>query len=126
MALWITSTLIASLTGTEQHYPAIPDIVAPQGKFALIDDPKTLDALPLKRKAVSLHWEGMFVRSLFTTPDIVAQHRLLNEVAAMIDDGLIVTTMAKELTPINAANLREAHGLIESGRTIGKVVLHGW
>jgi zinc-binding alcohol dehydrogenase family protein len=118
--------LIASLTGTDQHYPAVPDIIAPQGKFALIDDPKTLDALPLKRKAVSLHWEAMFVRPLFGTPDMIAQHRLLNEVSAMVDEGLIVTTMAKELTPINAANLREAHGLVESGRSIGKVVLQGW
>ena len=57
---------------------------------------------------------------------MIAQHRLLNEVSAMVDDGLIVTTMAAELAPINAANLREAHGRIESGRTIGKVVLAGW
>jgi zinc-binding alcohol dehydrogenase family protein len=118
--------LIAGLTGTDQHYPAVPDIVAPQGKFALIDDPKTLDPLLLKRKAVSLHWESMFTRAIFETPDMIAQHHLLNEVSAMVDERLIVTTAAKELTPINAANLREAHGLIESGRSIGKVVLHGW
>ncbi len=68
----------------------------------------------------------MFTRSIFTTPDMIAQHKLLNDVAAMIDDGIIVTTMAKELTPINAKNLREAHGLVEAGRSIGKVVLHGW
>jgi NADPH:quinone reductase-like Zn-dependent oxidoreductase len=68
----------------------------------------------------------MFTRSSFKTQDMIAQHNLLNEVSAMVDDGRIVTTMAKELTPINAANLREAHGLIESGRSIGKVVLAGW
>jgi zinc-binding alcohol dehydrogenase family protein len=118
--------LIAGLTGTDQHYPAVPEIVAPQGKFALIDDPRTLDPLLLKRKAVSLHWESMFTRAIFETPDMIAQHRLLNEVSAMVDERLIVTTAAKELMPINAANLREAHGLIESGHSIGKVVLHGW
>jgi zinc-binding alcohol dehydrogenase family protein len=118
--------LIASLTGTEQHYPAIPGIIAPQGKFALIDDPKTLDALPLKRKAASVHWESMFTRPIFATPDMIAQHRLLDEVSAMVDDGLIAPTMTKEMSPINAANLREAHGLVESGRTIGKIVLAGW
>jgi len=118
--------LIAGLTNTEQHYPAIVDIIAPQGKFALIDDPKTLDILPLKGKSVSVHWESMFTRSIFSTPDMIAQHRLLNEVSAMVDAGTIVTTLAQELTPINARNLRQAHGLIESGRSIGKVVLHGW
>jgi NADPH:quinone reductase-like Zn-dependent oxidoreductase len=68
----------------------------------------------------------MFTRSLFGTPDMIAQHKLLNDVSAMVDDGLIITTMAKELTPINAANLRQAHALIESGKSIGKVVLAGW
>ena len=118
--------LIASLTGTDQHYPEVPAIIAPQGKFGLIDDPKSLDASLLKRKAASLHWESMFTRAIFETPDMIAQHRLLNEISAMVDDGLIVTTMAKELAPINAANLMEAHRLSEGGRSIGKVVLAGW
>jgi len=118
--------LIAGITGTDQHYPVVPEIVAPQGKFALIDDPRSLDVSLLKRKAASLHWESMFTRPLFGTPDMIAQHRLLDEVSAMVDDGLIVTTTTKELSPINAANLREGHRLVESGRTIGKVVLHGW
>ncbi len=118
--------LIAGITGTDQHFPVVPDIIAPQGKFALIDDPKEIDVKLLKRKAVSLHWESMFTRAIFQTPDMIAQHRLLNEVSAMVDEGLIVTTLAKELTPINAANLREAHRQIESATTIGKIVLHGW
>jgi NADPH:quinone reductase-like Zn-dependent oxidoreductase len=101
-------------------------MIAPQGKFGLIDDPKSLDVSLLKRKAASLHWESMFTRAIFETPDMIAQHRLLNEISAMVDDGLIVTTMAKELTPINAANLMEAHRLSESGKSIGKVVLAGW
>ena len=118
--------LVAGLTGTDQHFPIVPDIVAPQGKFGLIDDPKALDVSLLKRKAVSLHWESMFTRAIFQTPDMIAQHRLLNEVATLIDSGDIVTTVTKELKPINAANLRQAHALVESGRMIGKVVLEGW
>ena len=118
--------LIAGVSGTDTSFPQIPDIIAPQGKFALIDDPETLDIKPLKRKSVSVHWEAMFTRSMFETADMIAQHRLLNEVAAMIDSGLIVTTAAQELTPINAANLIKAHAQIESGTTIGKVVLSGW
>jgi NADPH2:quinone reductase len=118
--------LIAGLTDTQNHLPAIIEAIAPQGRFALIDDPKVLDINPFKGKSVSVHWESMFTRSSFKTPDMVAQHHLLNDVSAMVDGGSIVTTMAAELTPINAANLREAHGRIESGRTVGKVVLAGW
>ena len=121
-----TVALIASMTGTEQHYPAIPEIIAPQGKFGLIDDPKMLDAMALKRKCASIHWEFMFARPVYTTPDMIAQHRLLNEISAMIDGERLITTAAMELSPINAANLKKAHAQIESGTTIGKVVLSGW
>ena len=109
--------LIAGLTNTQDHLPAIIEAIAPQGRFALIDDPKVLDINPFKGKSVSVHWESMFTRSSFKTPDMIAQHRLLDDVSAMVDDGSIVTTMAAELAPINAANLRDAHGRIESGRT---------
>ncbi len=118
--------LIAGVTGTDQSGPQIEWIIAPQGKFALIDDPKVLDIMPLKRKAASIHWELMFTRAIFQTPDMIEQHKLLNAVADMVDGGEIVTTAAQELTPINAANLRKAHAQIESGTTIGKVVVHGW
>jgi len=104
----------------------VPDIIAPFGKFALIDDPKSIDVTPLKRKAASVHWESMFTRAIFETPDMIGQHKLLNEVSAMIDGGLIVTTAAQELSPINAANLIKAHAQIESATTIGKLVLSGW
>ena len=118
--------LAASINGTEQHLPAIIDLIAPQGKIGLIEVPKTIDAAPVMRKAVSLIWESMFTRSLFGTPDMIEQHKLLNEISAMIDRGDIVTTAALELSPINAANLKKAHAQVESSTTIGKVVLHGW
>ena len=118
--------LIASLTCTEQHFPAYPAIVAPQGRIGMIDDSKPLDVSLLRRKAVSLHCESMFTRALFKTPDMIAQHYLLDEVAALVDGGMIVSTANKALTPINAANLRAAHQQIESGTSIGKLVLAGW
>ena len=118
--------LVASINGTAKHLPAIVDLIAPQGKVGLIEVPPTIDAAPVMRKAVSLHWDSMFTRSMFGTPDMIEQHKLLNEISAMIDRGDIVTTAAMELTPINAANLKKAHAQIESGTTIGKVVLSGW
>jgi NADPH2:quinone reductase len=96
-----------------------------EGKFGLIDDPKTLDATPSKRKCASLHWEFMFARALFETADMLAQHKLLNEVSGLVDAGLIRTTLAETLGKINATNLKKAHALIESGRTRGKLVLAG-
>ncbi len=118
--------LIASLTATDMHYPALVEVLAPQGKFGLIDNPKSLDAILLKRKAASLCWESMFTRSLFATPDILAQHNLLNEVADLVDAGLVRTTLAETLGEINAANLKKTHARIESGRTLGKLVLEGF
>src|SRR5882757_6457946 len=109
-----------------QHFDTICDVIAPQGKFGLIDDPKSLDVAKLKSKSASLHWEAMFTRSTFQTSDMDAQHRLLNEVARMVDQGTIRTTVAENLGSINAANLRRAHAMVESGRMRGKVVLEGF
>lgn len=118
--------MVAGITGTDQSAPQLADIIAPQGQFVLIDDPKTLNVMPFKPKSISVHWESMFTRSVFGTADIIAQHKLLNEVSAMIDAGLMITTAAQELSPINAANLIKAHAQIESGTTVGKVVLSDW
>jgi NADPH2:quinone reductase len=117
---------IASLTGTEGHYANLVQVLAPQGSFGLIDDPKTLDAKPLKRKSASLHWESMFTRAVFGTHDILAQHKLLNEAADLVDAGVLRTTLAETLGPINAATLKQAHTLLESGRVRGKLVLEGF
>lgn len=118
--------LVASLTATDRHYPGIIPAIRPQGRFALIDDPKTLDIVPLKRASISAHWELMFTRSLFETPDMIAQHRLLNEVSALVDAGVIRTTATETLGRIDAATLRRAHQAIESGSTRGKIVLAGF
>ena len=118
--------LIASLTGTEQHYKALADIIAPQGKFGLIDDPAEFSMAAFKGKAVSVHWESMFTRSSFQTPDMIAQHHLLNDVADLIDKGVLRTTLDQTFGTINAANLKRAHALLESGKSRGKIVLEGW
>lgn len=117
---------VASLNQTEQHWSAIAELVAPQGKVALIDDPAALDVRLLKRKSVSLHWEFMFTRSLFGTPDMQQQHQLLNDVAQLVDTGLIKSTLSERYGKINATNLKRAHALIESNRAIGKIVLEGF
>ncbi|NVN43220.1 zinc-binding alcohol dehydrogenase family protein [Asaia siamensis] len=117
---------VFSTTQTAEHMADIVALLAPQGRFGLIDDPATLDAAPLKRKSLSLHWEFMFTRSMFATADMARQGHILNEVAALIDGGRLRTTLGAHFGPITAANLRRAHALIESGKARGKVVLEGF
>jgi zinc-binding alcohol dehydrogenase family protein len=118
--------LVASLTFTEQHYKAIAEFMAPQGKFGLIDDPAEFNVSTFKGKAVSIHWESMFTRSSFQTADMIGQHNLLNDVADLIDKGVLRTTLDQTFGTINAANLKRAHALLESGKSRGKIVLEGW
>jgi zinc-binding alcohol dehydrogenase family protein len=121
-----TVEYVASLTHTEKHYDQLIEVLAPQGSLGLIDDPKQLDAVPLKRKCLSLHWELMFARSLFQTPDMVRQHQLLDRVSTLVDEGVLKTTLGEHFGPINASNLRRAHALVESGKARGKIVLEGF
>ncbi|MGJ7525742.1 zinc-binding alcohol dehydrogenase family protein [Variovorax sp. GB1P17] len=118
--------MVASLTQTDQHYAQIIESLKPQGQLAVIDDMKVFDAMPLKTKCISLHWEMMFTRSRFETPDIAEQGALLAEAAALVDAGRIRTTANASFGAINAANLKKAHALIESGKAQGKVVLAGF
>lgn len=120
-------THVASLTQTDQHWDQLIELLAPQGKIGLIDDPASpLDVMQLKRKSLSLHWELMFTRSLFHTADMQRQHELLNRVADLVDAGRVRSTLAQHFGTINAANLRRAHAQIESGTTLGKIVLEGF
>lgn len=121
-------THVASLTQTDKHYSEIVEALSPQGKLALIDDPDPalIDITQLKRKSISLHWELMFTRSLFGTPDLLAQHKLLCEMADLVDADLIRTTFSEHLGKINASNLKRAHALIERGSMKGKIVLEGF
>lgn len=117
---------VASLTRSDLHFDSLIELVAPFGKIAMIDDPGMLDFTKLKTRSISLHWELMFTRSLFATPDMIEQHRLLNEVSALVDAGLIKTTFNEHYGKINAENLKRAHAFIESGKSVGKIVLEGF
>ena len=117
---------VFSTTHTDTHLEGIVELMAPQGRFGLIDDPKVFDANPLKRKSLSLHWELMFTRSLFHTADMGEQGKLLAEVSQLVDEGKIRTTLAEHFGTISANNLKRAHALIESNRAKGKIVLEGF
>ncbi|MEM9784689.1 MAG: zinc-binding alcohol dehydrogenase family protein [Pseudomonadota bacterium] len=112
-----------STNGTGTHWAQIIEAMAPQGHIGLIDDPEQLDASLLKLKSLTLTWEFMFTRSMFATADIGAQGALLARTAALIDDGRLRTTLADHLGKMSVETLRKAHGLLESGRSRGKIVL---
>lgn len=125
-ALGVPMRYIFSTNATDRHWAAIAEMVAPQGRICLIDDPEPIDVRLLKRKSAALHWEFMFTRPVFDTPDIEAQRHLLTEVSRLVDAGTLRTTLAQHMGRITAANLRAAHALVESGKAHGKLVLEAF
>lgn len=110
-----------------RHWDTAVELIRPQGGIVSIDDtdlPMPMGGM--KTKAASLHWEFMFARAMHQTPDMIEQHRLLSHVAGQIDAGNIRTTLSDTLSPINAANMREAHRLVETGQAKGKIVVEGF
>lgn len=115
---------IFCMNNTDQHWNNMTEVIAPQGKICLIVENEAPIALGLlKSKSVTVVWETMFTRSTFQTEDIEEQHRLLNRLAELVDEGKIRTAVTERMSPINAANLKLAHAKIESGQAIGKIVL---
>lgn len=120
-------THVASLNSTDTYFDSYVELLQPFGKIAMIDDPKIpLDVMKLKPKSLSLHIEFMFARSMFNAADMHEQGRLLNRVSELVDQGIIQTTIGKNLGKINAINLKIAHAELESGRSIGKIVMEGF
>ena len=120
-------THVASLNGTGYYFEDYTELLVPFGKIAMIDDPsKPLDVMKLKFKSLSLHIEFMFARSMFNAADLIEQSHLLNRVSDLVDQGYLQTTAGKNLGTINAQNLKAAHEELESGTSIGKIVLAGF
>jgi len=115
------------LNDADRHFAAAAQVLAPQGGIcSIIRAGAPIDVTPLMGKSCSMSWEFMFTRPTNATADMIEQHYLLNEVARLIDQGVVRTTVNETVKPINAANLRDAHAKVEAGRSIGKVVLAGW
>jgi NADPH:quinone reductase len=119
---------IANFSGElDAHWAAMAELIAPQGAIvAIVGNQKPLPMDAVRSKSATLCWELMFTRPRFKTPDMIEQHRLLDQVADWLDEGKLRTTLKETLSPINAANLRQAHEKLESGTMIGKLVLKGW
>lgn len=117
-----------NLADTDRYWTALGELLAPQGHVGLVVEPKGELRIgdPYKMKCIGIHWEHMFARPRFRTADMGEQGRILARVAELVDAGRLRGTQTATLSPINAANLREAHRRLESGATIGKLTLSGW
>lgn len=117
---------VFSINATGLYTQQIANIIAPQGHFGLIDDPENFFINPFKTKSISIHWESMFTRSTFQTKDISRQGDILNKISKLVNDQRVKTTLGQNLGKINAENITRAHALIESAKSIGKIVLEGF
>jgi NADPH:quinone reductase-like Zn-dependent oxidoreductase len=104
------------------YLPTIPDFVLPFGNVLAIGDSPTVNISHLKRKAISFHWELMFTKSL-NQYRMESQGEILKQVGDLIDKGKIKTTVNHTLKGLNAENIKKAHEIVESGASIGKVVI---
>jgi len=112
---------------TDHYFSVMAELIKPQGRIcSIVETTKPVDLGLLKNKSATFVWEFMFTRAMFQTPDMIRQHQILNLVSGLVDEGTLKTTVNQVLSPINAANLRTAHAQLESGSTIGKIVLSGW
>lgn len=115
---------ILDFVDTNGYWDTMAELIKPQGHIASITgsgQPVLLNKL--KNKSVSFSWEFMFTRSSWQTEDIAEQHHILNNVAALIDNGTLQHTLQQTLTGLTADNLKQAHRLLESGKTIGKIAI---
>jgi zinc-binding alcohol dehydrogenase family protein len=118
---------VVVFSSLESYVPQLPAIVAPQGKIcAIVGTAKPMDLGPLMAKSVTFAWELMFTRPQYQTADMIVQHQILDEAAALFEKGTLRSTMTTRLAPINAANLKAAHAMLEGGHVIGKIVLEGF
>jgi NADPH:quinone reductase-like Zn-dependent oxidoreductase len=117
---------VAGLTASSSHRAEYAEILAPQGALAMIDDAPEFDIVPFKQKSIAVHWEFMFTRSLYSTPDMAEQAHILDEVATLVDQGTLRTTLREKIGNLSIENLRAAHARVESGKHFGKTVLTGF
>ncbi|MFH6991818.1 zinc-binding alcohol dehydrogenase family protein [Flavobacterium sp. FlaQc-48] len=115
---------IVDFVDVNQYWDAMVELIKPQGRIGSISDPvENVNLRQLKGKSVSFHWELMFTRAMFQTDDIIEQHKILNTIADMLDNGTIKTTLEEVFIGFSAENFKKAHQLLESGKAIGKIAI---
>lgn len=115
---------ILCLNDTDGHWDAITDLIAPMGHICtIVENEHPLDMNKLKLKSAALHWELMYTRSMFNTPDIAQQGEILRQVAALVDEGKVTTTLSETLHGLTVESIEAAHAKVLDGHMQGKVVV---
>ncbi|MBF7979422.1 MULTISPECIES: zinc-binding alcohol dehydrogenase family protein [Rahnella] len=115
---------ILCLNDTDGHWDAITDLIAPMGHICtIVENEHPLDMNKLKLKSAALHWELMYTRSMFNTPDIAQQGEILKQVAALVDEGKVTTTLSETLHGLTVESIEAAHAKVLDGHMQGKVVV---
>ncbi|MGM3190729.1 zinc-binding alcohol dehydrogenase family protein [Dickeya dadantii subsp. dieffenbachiae] len=115
---------IFCLNDTDGHWDAISRLIAPLGHICtIVENTRPLDQNQLKLKSAALHWEFMFTRSMFTTPDIARQGEILREVAQRVDSGELQGTLSQTLNGLTTTTLKQAHDAVLASHMRGKVVI---
>ncbi|MGG1217395.1 zinc-binding alcohol dehydrogenase family protein [Priestia endophytica] len=118
---------IFCLHSTDKHWKEMSKVIRPQGKIcSIVENEEPIDLKLLQDKSISFFWEFMFTRPLYETDDMVDQHHILNKVGEELEKGNLQHTLQETISPINAENMRKAHGKVEKGKMIGKIVVEGW
>jgi NADPH2:quinone reductase len=117
-----------NLADTDRYWDVLGELLAPQGHVGLIVEPAGALRIgdPYKAICIGIHWEFMFARPRFHTPDMIRHHQILGRVGSLVEAGALQSTLSEVIGPVNAENLREAHRRMEAGSTIGKLALAGW
>ncbi|KRL04488.1 zinc-binding alcohol dehydrogenase family protein [Liquorilactobacillus oeni] len=115
---------ILGLNDIDGHWKEMAEMIKPQGKIVSITGNKQpLDLGLLKPKSATFSWEWMYTKSFYQLSNMITQHETLEKISALLDEGVLKSTVTKVFEPLNAANLRQAHKMIETNRTIGKIVI---
>lgn len=118
---------IFCISNVKKHFHKLVELLAPEGSVGIIEsNTGDLNVSPLIMKSATLHTEYVFTHGLMHTPHMSIQHRTLEAIAHMVDNGTLKTTMTANYGKINAANLIRAHAAIETGMAVGKIVLEGF
>ena len=118
---------IANFADTDAYWDQMGALIRPHGSLlAIVGNRGPLSMDRLKQKSVRLCWEFMFSRCAEGGDGQLEQGRILDRLAELVEAGVIRTTLKQTLGPISAASLQQAHELLASGRTLGKIALQGW
>lgn len=115
---------ILDFVNINAYWETVAEIIKPQGHIVSITgSSEPLNLVLLKTKSVSFSFEFMYTRSMYQTDDIDRQYHILNHIGDLLDDGTLQSTLTTTLHGLSAENLKKAHKLQESGKSIGKTVI---